>query len=72
MRGLTAPQKRVLLYLKKRITWGVGSPTLAEIAKEFGWKSPNSAAGHIKALEAKGFIMIEPRVSRGIRVIGEG
>lgn len=68
MRKLTAQQKRVLLYLKKRLTYGLGSPTMAEIAEEFGWKSPNSAAGHIKALERKGYVEVEAKVSRGIRV----
>lgn len=50
---LTERQEEVLSYLENCIADGL-PPTHAEIAKHFGWKSPNAAAVHIRALEKKG------------------
>ena len=44
-------------------------PTRADICKELGFKSPNSAETHLRALEKKGFISIESGTSRGISII---
>ena len=43
-------------------------PTRADIAKEFGFKSPNAAEEHLRSLQKKGVIEIIPGTSRGIRV----
>ena len=43
--------------------------TRADICKELGFKSPNSAETHLRALEKKGFISIESGTSRGISII---
>lgn len=43
-------------------------PTRAEIAKKMGFKSPNAAEDHLKALAKKGKIHLIPGTSRGIRV----
>ena len=45
-------------------------PTRANICRELGFKSPNSAETHLRALEKKGFISIESGTSRGISIIG--
>jgi repressor LexA len=37
--------------------------------QRIGFKSPNSAETHLRALEKKGFISIESGASRGISVI---
>jgi repressor LexA len=66
---LTPQQARVLAYIRQRILEGM-PPTRSEISKHFGWRSPNSAEDHIKALCRKGAIaMTFPGASRGIRLI---
>ncbi len=68
MKEITSQQQRVLdciqIYIKKT---GF-PPTRADICRELGFKSPNSAETHLRALEKKGFISIESGTSRGISV----
>ena len=44
------------------------SPTAAELAQRLGFRSPNAAADHVRALHKKGVISITPGVSRGIAI----
>src|SRR5699024_1639322 len=44
-------------------------PTRAEIAKDLGFRSPNAAEDHLKALARKGAIEMIPGASRGIKII---
>ena len=44
-------------------------PTRAEIASTLGFRSPNAAEDHLKALERKGAIEVMPGTSRGIRLL---
>jgi len=68
---LTARQKQVLELIRSRIDDSGFPPTRAEIAKELGFKSPNAAEEHLKALARKGAIEIMPGASRGIRILLE-
>ena len=43
-------------------------PTRAEIAAELGFRSPNAAEEHLRALARKGVIQLLPGASRGIRL----
>ena len=43
-------------------------PTRADIAREIGFKSPNAAEDHLRALARKGAIEMIPGASRGIRL----
>ncbi|MCK5881580.1 MAG: repressor LexA [Sinobacterium sp.] len=65
---LTARQEEVLELIKRHITNTGFPPTRADIAKELGFKSPNAAEEHLKALARKGAIEIIPGASRGIRI----
>ena len=65
---LTARQQEVLDLIKSAIEQTGFPPTRAEIAKELGFKSPNAAEEHLKALARKGAIEMIPGASRGIRV----
>lgn len=65
---LTARQQEVLDLIKSAITDTGFPPTRAEIAKELGFKSPNAAEEHLKALARKGAIEMIPGASRGIRL----
>jgi len=43
-------------------------PTRAEIARELGFKSPNAAEDHLRALQRKGVLELVPGASRGIQL----
>ena len=66
---LTARQQEVLDLIKNAITTTGFPPTRAEIAKQLGFKSPNAAEEHLKALARKGAIEMMPGASRGIRIV---
>jgi repressor LexA len=65
---LTERQKSILDFiLEFRRVHGC-SPSIPEIQKSFGIRSPNGVVGHLLALEAKGFIRRANRGSRQIDV----
>jgi repressor LexA len=70
MRPLTKRQSEILALIKDNIVTTGMPPTRAEIAKILGFKSPNAAEEHLKALAKKGMIEILPGTSRGIRLTG--
>ncbi len=47
------------------------SPSIPEIQRAFDIRSPNGVAGHLQALEAKGYIRRAERGSRQVDVVGE-
>ena len=69
MKNLTKRQEEILDLIKSHISDFGFPPTRANICKELGFKSPNSAETHLRALEKKGFISIESGASRGISII---
>ncbi len=69
MTKLTERQQRVLDYVRSAIEDTGFPPTRVEIAKELGFRSPNAAEEHLKALARKGAIEMIPGTSRGIRII---
>lgn len=70
MKKITTQQQRVLDCIQVYLNKTGFPPTRADICKELGFKSPNSAETHLRALEKKGFISIESGTSRGISIIG--
>ncbi|WIO73130.1 transcriptional repressor LexA [Porticoccaceae bacterium LTM1] len=71
MINLTARQQQILDLIKDHIDETGYPPTRAEIADTLGFKSPNAAQEHLKALERKGVIEIVPGGSRSIRLLGQ-
>src|SRR6056300_1620124 len=67
---LTKRQQEVLDLIKRHIDNTGLPPTRADIANELGFKSPNAAEEHLKALAKKGAIEMIPGASRGIRIPG--
>lgn len=65
---LTQIQKKILEYLIERITGKGNPPTLAEIAKHFKYRNRATAQQHLQAIEKKGFIKRNPKLSRGIEL----
>ena len=67
---LTPRQSEILAFIKHCLEDNGYPPTRAEIAQELGFKSPNAAEEHLKALARKGAIEMTPGASRGIRIPG--
>ncbi|MCL6269802.1 transcriptional repressor LexA [Sansalvadorimonas sp. 2012CJ34-2] len=65
---LTPRQSEILDFIKDHIDDTGFPPTRAEIARQLGFRSPNAAEDHLKALARKGAIEIIPGTSRGIRI----
>jgi len=68
---LTARQQQVLDFIRSSLEETGFPPTRAEIATELGFKSPNAAEEHLKALARKGAIEMMPGASRGLRIVEE-
>ncbi len=69
MKELTKQQSKVLACVEVYLNQTGFPPTRAEICKELGFKSPNAAEMHLRALEKKGFISIQSGSSRGISIL---
>ena len=65
---LTPRQQQVFDFIKEYLDQNGMPPTRAEIAAELGFKSPNAAEEHLKALARKEAIEMIPGASRGIRI----
>ena len=68
MQKLTARQQQILSFIKDYVDAHGYPPTRADIAREIGFKSPNAAEDHLRALARKGAIEMIPGASRGIRL----
>jgi repressor LexA len=68
MQALTPRQTQVLDLIRKHIQDTGYPPTRADIAQTLGFRSPNAAEEHLKALARKGAIEMVPGTSRGIRL----
>ncbi len=68
---LTPRQTEILDLIRESIAERGSPPTRAEIAAAFGFRSPNAAEEHLKALARKGAIELLPGSSRGIRLLEE-
>lgn len=69
MIGLTPRQSEVLAAInlyKERTGF---PPTISELAGLIGCSSGNTAAGHVKSLQKKGYLSVAPGAARGITVL---
>ena len=71
MENLTVRQQEILDFLKQWIAENNMPPTRAEMCGALGFRSPNAAEEHLRALERKGAIEMLPGASRGIRIMGD-
>ena len=69
MKALTARQQEVFDLIRDHISQTGMPPTRAEIAQRLGFRSPNAAEEHLKALARKGVLEIVSGASRGIRLL---
>ncbi len=68
MSELTPRQMQILSFIRECIADSGMPPTRAEIAAELGFRSPNAAEDHLRALQRKGAIELIPGASRGIQL----
>jgi len=68
MLKLTARQQQILEFIREFSDAEGYPPTRAEIARALGFRSPNAAEDHLKALARKGAIELRAGSSRGIRL----
>ena len=66
--ALTPRQQEIYDFLRTKIIDRGYGPTVREIGQEFGIKSPNGVMCHLKALEKKGLITREEKMSRAIEL----
>lgn len=65
---LTERQQEILDLIRQTVARTGFPPTRAEIAQALGFRSPNAAEDHLKALARKGAIELTAGASRGIRL----
>jgi len=69
MKALTAKQQDVLEFIRRQQQESGVSPTLREIAVQFGFRSMTASADHVRALRKKGHLAHEPRLARSHRIL---
>lgn len=69
---LTRRQKQIWTFL----TWFIGHkgypPSRRQIGMAMRIKTPNGVSCHLEALQRKGYLKLDARVARGIRVLNPG
>lgn len=68
LKSLTKRQQEIFDFILDQMIANGAPPTRAEIADFFGFRSPNAAEDHLKALAKKGHIELRAGTSRGIFV----
>lgn len=66
--SLTLRQQQILQLIRDAVAERGSPPTRAEIAQAFGFRSPNAAESHLRALARKGVIALDEGRARGIRL----
>jgi repressor LexA len=68
---ITHRQSNVLAFIRTRIERDGQSPTLEEIGEAMGIGNVSAVLKHVRSLEAKGRLTIEPNQARSIRLVRE-
>lgn len=68
MNELTVRQEQILRLISEQVANSGLPPTRAEICRAMGFRSPNAAEEHLRALARKGAIEMLAGASRGIRL----
>ncbi len=66
LKPLTKRQREIFDFIVTSVASNGAPPTRIEIAKHFGFRSPNAAEDHLKAIDRKGHIELRSGTSRGI------
>lgn len=68
---LTSRQFNILAFIRQHLERDGEAPTLEEIGQAMGIPSVSAVLKHVRSLEAKGRLVVEPNRSRGIRLVQE-
>lgn len=68
--ALTDRQREILDFIGRSIGDRGYPPTLREIGSRFGIRSTNGVNDHLRALEKKGYLQREDKMSRALRPVG--
>src|SRR5580700_4399232 len=68
MKELTHAQRRIYEFIQTEAQAGRPVPTMREICKRFGFRSPRAATCHVDAIKRKGFLASEPGKARTLRL----
>ena len=68
MKELTVAQRRIYEFIQTEAQAGRPVPTMREICKRFGFRSPRAATCHVDAIKRKGFLASEPGKARTLRL----
>ena len=68
LKPLTPRQQEIFDFILECMANNGAPPTRVEIAEHFGFRSPNAAEDHLKALGKKGHIELKSGTSRGILI----
>jgi repressor LexA len=68
---LTSRQSNILAFIRARLDQTGEAPTLEEIGNAMGLPNVSAVLKHVRSLEAKGRLVIEPNRTRGIRLVQE-
>lgn len=66
---LTKRQRQILDYIYEYAAEEGYPPTIRQIGANFGIRSPNGVADHLKAIERKGEIKLRKNTARGIELL---
>ncbi|HUH30618.1 MAG TPA: transcriptional repressor LexA [Rhodanobacter sp.] len=66
---LTSRQSNILDFIRDRLEHAGQAPTLEEIGQAMGLANVSAVLKHVRSLEAKGRLQIEPNRPRGIRLV---
>ena len=69
--ALTPRQREIYGFIRDKIQIRGFPPTVREIGDRFEIKSPNGVMCHLKALQKKGLIHRDPKMSRAIQLLDE-
>ncbi len=70
MKPLNDYQKKILEYIRSRVTDGV-PPSVREICEATGLKSTSTVHTYLRVLEERGYITRDPKLNRSIRLAGD-
>ena len=67
----TPRQQELYEFIRDQIYERGYGPTVRELCEQFGFRSPNGAVAHLKALQKKGYIERRANQSRAIRLLND-
>lgn len=69
MSSLTRRQQQILDHIRREQEQAGNAPTLAEIARHFGFRSLNAVAEHLRLIRQKGFLEPSDGKARALKVV---